>query len=159
MYYLSEFVNMSFEDAVGATREALKCRDFKVLAEIDLAEVLRMYLPVGSRPYAILATCNPRLAHRAIRADAEIGSIVFCNFVVHQCPDGRVEISAADPAATIGTINDVELMWVARELRSMVRHVIKDVASRPAPRSALGHRKQADRQLARILPKPRVARM
>jgi uncharacterized protein (DUF302 family) len=60
MYYFSEFVNMSFEDAIGATREALKHHDFEVLAEIDLAEVLRMHLADVSRPYAILATCSPR---------------------------------------------------------------------------------------------------
>jgi uncharacterized protein (DUF302 family) len=152
MYYFSEFVNMSFEDAIGATREALKHHDFEVLAEIDLAEVLRMHLAHGSRPYAILATCSPRLARRAIRAEAEIGSIVLCNFIVQQRPDGQVEISAADPAATIGAINDVELKWVARELRSMVQQVIEDVASRPAPRSALGDREQAGCQLAEVLP-------
>jgi uncharacterized protein (DUF302 family) len=151
MYYLSEFVNMSFEDAVEATREALKRHDFEVLAEIDLCKVLRMHIAVDSRPYAILATFNPRLARRAIRADAEIGSIVFCNFLVQQRPDGQVKISAADPAATIGAINDVELRWIARELRSMVQNVIEDVASQPTPRLVRGDRKPAGRQLVKVI--------
>jgi hypothetical protein len=85
---------------------------------------------------------QPAIARRAIRAEAEIGSIVLCN----------LEISAADPPATIGAINDVELKWVARELRSMVQQVIEDVASRPAPRLAPGDRKQAVRELAEVLP-------
>lgn len=120
MYYFSKSTNMSFEDAVATSREVLKRHQFTILAEIDLRKTLRRHLAVNFRPYIILSACSPQLARRAIEADDAIGSILLCNVVVQQHRDGHVEISAADPAATIGTINHVELMWVARELRSMI---------------------------------------
>jgi uncharacterized protein (DUF302 family) len=152
MYYFSKSANMSFEDAVATTREVLKSHHFTILADIDLGEVLRTHLAVDFRPYIILSACSPQLAHRAIEADNEIGSIMFCNLLVQQHRDGRVEISAADPAETIGTTNHVELTWIVRELRSMVQQVIDDIASRPASRPVLRDRDKASRQLAHALP-------
>jgi uncharacterized protein (DUF302 family) len=105
---------MNFEDAVITTKQALKRHHLAVLAEIDMGKALRRNLAVGFRPYLILSACSPQLALRSIQADNEIGSILLCNVVVQQHRDGRVEISAADPAATIGTTNHVDLMWVAR---------------------------------------------
>jgi hypothetical protein len=76
------------------------------------------------------------LAHRAIRTDEEIGSVVVSNIVVQQHDDGRVEISAADPVAAMGPINHVELMWVTRDIRSALRRVVDEVGYRPASRRA-----------------------
>jgi uncharacterized protein (DUF302 family) len=121
MHYFSNSTDMSFEDAVASTREALKRHHFAILAEIDLGKVLRRHLAADSRPYIILCACSPRLAHRAIEADNEIGPMVFCNLLVQQHRGGSVEISVTDPADTIGTINHVELAWLTRELRSKVQ--------------------------------------
>ena len=151
MYYFSKSTNMSFEDAVATSREVLKRHQFTILAEIDLRKTLRRHLAVNFRPYIILSACSPQLARRAIEADDAIGSILLCNVVVQQHRDGHVEISAADPAATIGTINHVELMWVARELRSMIQQVFDDVASRPACRPVSCDPEEPGRQLAHAL--------
>jgi uncharacterized protein (DUF302 family) len=132
VYYISNSTNMSFDDAVKATREALKRHHFAILAEIDLGKVLRRHLAVDSRPYIILCACSPQLTHRAIEADNEIGQMVFCNMLVQQHKGGSVQISATDPVGTIGTINHVELTWITRELRSKVQKVLDDVISRPS---------------------------
>src|SRR6516165_1903456 len=126
---------MSFDDTVATTREALKRHHFAILAEIDLGKVFRKYLAVDPRPYIILCACSPRLAHRAIEADNQIGPMVFCNLLVQQHKGGSVQISVTDPADTIGTINNVDLTWLTRELRSKVQQVIDDVTSRPASQS------------------------
>jgi uncharacterized protein (DUF302 family) len=139
MYNFSKSTNMSFEDAVATAREVLKRHHFAVLAEIDLRKALRRDLAVDFRPYTILSAYSPQLAHRAIQADDEIGSILLCNVVVQQHRDGRVEISAADPSATIGTINHVDLIWGARDLRSMVQQVVDDIESRPMSRRLESH--------------------
>jgi len=145
MHYFSKSGDMSFEDAVAATTEALKRHHFVILAEIDLRKAFSRYLAVDFRPYLILSACSPQLAHRAIQADNEIGSVLPCNVVVQQHRSGRVEISAADPAAMIGTINHVDLIWISRELRTLVQQVIDEVESWPKSGNAL---RKEDRELA-----------
>ena len=76
MYYFSNSTDMSFEDAVASTREALKRHHFAILAEIDLGKVLRRHLAVDFRPYIILSACSPRLStHFSLRVshDSESG--------------------------------------------------------------------------------------
>jgi uncharacterized protein (DUF302 family) len=146
MHYFSNSTDMSFEDAVAATKEALKRHHLAILAEIDLRKAFSRHLAVDFRPYLILSACSPQLAYRAIQADDEIGSILPCNVVVQQHRDGRVEISAADPAATIGTINHVDLIRISRDLRTLVQQVIDEVESWPKSGHAL--RKEANRELA-----------
>ena len=133
MYCYSNSTDMSFDDAVASTRDALKRHHFAILAEIDLGKVLRRQLAVDFRPYVIISACSPQLVPQSIEADNQIGSILLCNLVVQQHRDGRVEISVADPAATIGTINNVELISAARKLRFMVQQVIDSISSARVP--------------------------
>jgi uncharacterized protein (DUF302 family) len=148
MHYLSKRSTMSFEEAVAATRRALKRHHLAILAEIDLGAALKRELAVGSRRYLIFSACSPRLAHRAIELDSEIASILLCNVVVHEQGDDRVEICAADPLATIGTINHVELISIAQELQFLVQQAIDDIE--PFPRLQRGFRnsEEAGRQFA-----------
>ena len=87
-----------------------------------------------------------RFTRPPIRADDEIGSIVLCNVVIQQCNDGHVKISVADPAGSIGTINHVELIWVARDLRSLLQRAIDEVEYWPKSRSVLPEREEAARE-------------
>ena len=139
MYYLSNSTDMSFEEAVALTRDALKRHHFAILAEIHLGKVLRRQLAMDFRPYVIISACSPQLVSQTIEADNLIGSILLCNLVVQQHREGRVEISVADPAATIGTINHIELISVARKLRFMLQQVIDSISPARVP-TALGRR-------------------
>lgn len=152
MHYFCKSVTMSFEDAVAATKQALKRHHFAIVAEIDLRDAIRAHLGVDFCPYLILSTYSPQLARKAIEADDKIGSILTCNLVVQQKVNGGVEISAADPAATIGTINHVELVWVARKLRSLLRRTIDGVETFPECPRLLRDRDAGRRQLAHALP-------
>ena len=145
MYYFTKSVTMSFADAVAATKDALKRHDFTVFAEIDMRAAFKKHLAVDFRPYLILGACNPQLAHRAIRTDDEIGSIVLSNIVIQQREHGRVEISAADPVAAMGPINHVELIWLTRDIQSALRRALDQVEHRPKSRRVLHARGQAGR--------------
>jgi uncharacterized protein (DUF302 family) len=141
---------MNFEDAVAATKEALKRRHLAILAEIDLSKVLNRELAVDSRPYVILSAFSPPLAHRAIKLDSQTGSILIFNVTIQERGDGRVEIGAADPLATIGTINHVGLLWIAQELQSLVQHVIDDIEPLPKFRRSFRPESRADRSRERL---------
>jgi uncharacterized protein (DUF302 family) len=145
MHFLSKCLTMTFGDAVAATREALKRRRLAVLAQIDLGTALRRELAVDSRPYFIFSV---PLTRRAIQLDSEIGSLLLCNLVVQEDANGRVEISAADPLTTIGTINHVELTAIAQELQSLVQQVIDDIEPFPRLSRDFSNTEEADRQFA-----------
>jgi uncharacterized protein (DUF302 family) len=151
MHYLSKCLTMNFGDAVAATREVLKRRHLAIFAEIDLGKAMRRELAVDSQPYFMFSACSVPLAHRAIQLDSEIGSILLCNLVVQEHADGRVEISAADPLTTIGTINHVELMAIAQELQSLVQQIIDDIEPFPRPSLDFANSEEADRQFAHEL--------
>ena len=151
MHYFSKSVRMSFEEATVALRQALKHHHLEILAEIDLGHALRRHLAVDFRPYLILSACSLRLAHRAIEASDNIGSILLCNVVIQQHQKGLVEISTVDPATTIGTINHVDLMWTARELRSLVQQAIDDVETFAKSRHPSRHCEVAGRPLPHAL--------
>ncbi len=131
MHFFSKSVSMGFQEAVAATKEALKRQEFSILAEIDMHQVLRRDLAVDFRPYLILSACSPPLALRAINADDAIGSVLLCNVVVQEHSDGGVDISLADPGCTIGTINHVETISVAQELQSLARKLLDEIGSAP----------------------------
>ena len=139
MHYFSKSVRMSFEEATVALRQALKHHHLEILAEIDLGHALRRHLAVDFRPYLILSACSLRLAHRAIEASDNIGSILFCNVVV------QLHEKA--------TINHVDLMWTARELRSLVQQAIDDVENFAKSRHPSRHCEVAGRPLAHAYPR------
>jgi uncharacterized protein (DUF302 family) len=114
MHFFSTYASMGFADAVAAAKEALKRQKFSILAEIDMHQVLRKGLSVDLRPYLILSVCSLPLVHRAIEADDAIGSMLLCDVVIQEHNDGCVEISVVDPACTIGTINHIEMISIAK---------------------------------------------
>jgi uncharacterized protein (DUF302 family) len=131
MHFLSTYVSIGFVDALAAAKEALKHQGFAILAEIDMRQVVKERLSVDLRPYLILSACSLPLVHRAIKADDAIGSMLLCEVVIQERGDGYIEISAADPAYTIGTINHVEMISIAQELQSLLRKVMAEIEASP----------------------------
>ena len=126
-YYLSKPVNMSFDDAVISTKEALKRHSFRVLTEIDMKDNLKKGLNVDFRPYLILGACNAELTYRALKAEDKVGTMLPCNIVVQQQEDGLVEVAAVDPVASMQAIAHVVVDQVAQDIRSQLQHVIDEV--------------------------------
>ena len=126
-YYLSKSVNMSFDDAVISTKEALKRHSFRVLTEIDMKDNLKKGLNVDYHPYLILGACNAELTYRALEAEDKVGTMLPCNIIVQQQEDGLVEVAAVDPVASMQAITHVVVDQVAQDIRSQLQHVIDEV--------------------------------
>jgi uncharacterized protein (DUF302 family) len=128
-YHFSKTVDMSFNDAVMSTKKALKRHNFQVLTEIDMKDNFKKGLDADFRPYLILGACNPQLSYRALQAEDKIGTMLPCNVVVQQQGDGRVEVSAVDPVASMQAITHVVVSQVANDIRSQLQRVMDEVGS------------------------------
>ena len=126
-YHFSKTVDTSFDDAVVSTKEALKRHNFRVLTEIDMKDNFKKGLNVDFRPYLILGACNPELSYRALQAEDKIGTMLPCNVVLQQQEDGRVEVSAIDPVASMQAVTHVVLGQIAQNMRSHLQKVIDEV--------------------------------
>ncbi len=123
-YVFSKTLALPFADAITRTREALTAEGFGVITEIDVQKTLKDKLGVQFRPYMILGACNPELAHEALKLEPNVGAMLPCNVVVQGAGDGRTEISAIDPVASMQAIDNPELKKkagaVAKKLKAAI---------------------------------------
>lgn len=123
-YHFSKNVDLSFDEAIERTTAILKEEGFGVLTEIDIKETLKKKLDVDFRKYHILGACNPPNAYKALQAEGHIGLMLPCNVIVQEHEDGKVEVSAVDPIASMQAIENDELAEVAGTVHSMLKKVI-----------------------------------
>src|SRR5690349_2323091 len=110
-YGIEITVNRSFEDAVERVKSVFKEHGFGTLTEIDVQKTLKEKIGAEIEPYTILGVCNPSLAKRAIELEHEIGLLLPCNVLVHQC-GGHVRVSVQDPSGMMGHIGNPDLTCV-----------------------------------------------
>lgn len=128
-YHFSKIVDLPFDKAIEASIQALQRHGFGVLTEIDVKSTLKKKLDVDFRPYRILGACNPKMAFQALQAEDKIGTMLPCNVIVQQWEDGRIEVSAVDPTASMQAIDNPKLASIAGEVRDMLRQVVEEIGS------------------------------
>ena len=123
-YYFSTTLSLGFDDAVERTTAALKDGGFGIITEIDVKQTLKQKLGVDFRRYTILGACNPALAHQALQIEDKVGTMLPCNVVVQEIGEGKVEIAAVDPAASMASIENPKLKAIADGVREKLKAVI-----------------------------------
>ena len=126
-YYYTKIIDLSPDEAEARVREELEEEGFGVLTEIDVQATLKKKLDEDMRPYKILGACNPPYAHKALEAEDKIGTMLPCNVIVQQSDDGRTEVAAVDPVASMQAVDNEALRPIAEEIRDRLRRVIDRV--------------------------------
>ena len=126
-YYFTTFVDKSFTDTIDYVTEELKKNGFGVLTTIDVKEAMKNKLDVDFRNYQILGACNPPFAHKALLAEDKIGTMLPCNVIVQEHEDGKIEVSAIDPIASMQAVQNESLGAVAIEVQGMIKKVIENL--------------------------------
>lgn len=126
-YYFSKILNEDFDVAIEKVTEELKKEGFGILSDIDLQHALKKKLDVDYKKYRILGACNPHFAYKALKSEDKIGTMLPCNVIVQEHEDGKVEVSAVDPAASMMGVKNDSLTEIAGEVREMLERVIKNL--------------------------------
>ncbi len=123
-YYFSKTVEGDFDNVIEQVVGALKVEGFGVLTEIDVKEILKKKLNVDFKRYKILGACNPPFAYKALQTEDQVGSMLPCNITIIDQGEGKIEVAAVDPVASMQAIQNQSLASVASEVRGKLKSVI-----------------------------------
>lgn len=126
-YHFSKTIDRSFDQAIEDVTAALQGIGFGILCTIPVSEKLKGALDVDIPRYTILGACNPAFAYKALQCENKIGVMLPCNFVIQQKEEGKVEVSAVDPIASMSAIENAELGALAGEVRDLIKGVIDKI--------------------------------
>ena len=107
-------VDMPFDEAVEATKAALKEQGFGTLMEIDIKATLKEKIGAEKDDYVILGACNPRLADAALNLEPQLGLLLPCNVVVRR-EEGTTIVQALDPEIMVRVSGKEDLEEIAAE--------------------------------------------
>ncbi|WP_316185264.1 DUF302 domain-containing protein [Bradyrhizobium sp. SZCCHNRI1003] len=125
-YYFAKTVDLPFQRAVDKAIAELKARGFGVLTRIDVQATLKEKIGADLRPYVILGACNPKMAYQALQAENKIGTMLPCNLVVQEI-DGKTEVAAVDPVASMQAIQNNALATIAGHVAGELKAVIEAI--------------------------------
>ena len=125
-YYFNKIVDMTFEETIDKVTEELKKEGFGVLTQIDVTGTLKKKIDVDFRKYRILGACNPNFAYKALLEEDKIGTMLPCNVIVQEKPDGKIEVAAVDPIASMQAIQSDELGEIASQVQLKLKQVIEN---------------------------------
>jgi uncharacterized protein (DUF302 family) len=125
-YYFSQMLQAGFDEAVRRTAESLKSQGFGIITKIDVKDTFQKKLGVGFRNYRILGACNPALAREALELEDKIGTMLPCNVVVQETPQGT-EIAAIDPVASMAAVDNPRLKEAAGRVRELLQKALNDL--------------------------------
>jgi len=123
-YTLSTPTALSFDQAVARAREELAREGFGILCEIDVEATLKQKLDIEREPYLILGACNPSLAHEALEAEPELGTLLPCNVIVY-VHEGETHVAAVDAEQMLSIVGNEALGPTATEVRRRLATVVE----------------------------------
>ena len=126
-YYFAKTLAASFDEAIRRTTEALKREGFGLIMDIDVKDTLKKKINVDFRNYRILGACNPTLAHEALQIEDKVGTMLPCNVVVQDVGNGKTEVAAIDPVASMQAIDNPRLTHAAERVQAKLKQVIENL--------------------------------
>jgi uncharacterized protein (DUF302 family) len=126
-YYFSTVLDTDPDGAEQIVTAALAQEGFGVLTHIDVQATMKKKLDKDMPAYRILGACHPASAFKAIEAETMIGAMLPCNVVVRALEDGRTEVAAVDPLASMSAVENESLGAVATEVQQRLKKVIESL--------------------------------
>ncbi len=126
-YYISKKVDYTFDEAIEKITSKLQDEGFGIVTEINISNTFKMKLDVDFRNYRILGACNPGFAHKALGFEDKIGTMLPCNVIVQETEDGKCEIAAVDPVASMMAVDNNGVKEIAGIIKEKLQNAIEKV--------------------------------
>lgn len=126
-YYFEKTIEGEFEEVIKTVTDELEKEGFGVLTEINVTETLKKKLDVDFKKYRILGACNAPYAHKALKAEDKIGTMLPCNVIVQELGDGKIEVAAVNPMASMQAVKNKDLEEIASEIGNKLQNVINQL--------------------------------
>jgi uncharacterized protein (DUF302 family) len=126
-YYFSKTISSTFDEAVKLITAELKTEGFGVITEIRMHEKLKEKLEIDFKKYTILGACNPLYALKALQLEDKIGTMLPCNLLVIEQGDGKIEVAAINPVASMQTIANPDLYDVAHKVSQTLKNIVQHI--------------------------------
>ena len=123
-YYYNKTITGEFELVIEQVTEELKKEGFGVLTENDFSGTIKKKLDKDVPAYRILGACNPGFAYQAYQAEDKIGTMLPCNVIVQDAGNGKIEVSAVNPIASMMGVENESLATIAGEVKDKLERVI-----------------------------------
>jgi uncharacterized protein (DUF302 family) len=123
-YYFSAILEGNYDDVEQQVRDALKKEGFGVITYVEVDKTMKNKLDVDMQRYVILGACSPQHAYNALTVEDKIGTMLPCNVVIQEVDDGKFEVAAVNPIASMMAIDNEELVKVALEVTNKLKKVI-----------------------------------
>ena len=126
-YYFAKTIEKSFDDAIKLVTEGLKTEGFGIITEIRMDEKFKEKLGVDFKKYVILGACNPSYAYKALQMEDKIGAMLPCNVLVIDQGNGKTEVAAINPVASMRSIPNPNLYDVAHKVSQTLKHMVDHI--------------------------------
>lgn len=114
--------DVSFEEALRRTREALRSEGFGIPTEMDTQAIFRQKLLKETPARVILGACYATVAFEALEQDPDIAALLPCNVVVRDLEEGS-EVTAILPTALFtltGQVSSEHAIAIENRLRAVI---------------------------------------
>ncbi|WP_300441463.1 DUF302 domain-containing protein [Christiangramia sp.] len=126
-YHFNKTITGEFEEVIEKVTDELEKEGFGVLTEINVTETLKKKLDVDFKKYRILGACNAPYAHKALKAEDKIGTMLPCNVIVQEMGNGKIEVAAVNPMASMQAVKNKDLEQIAIEIGDKLKQVIAKI--------------------------------
>ena len=127
LYGMTTTVDGTFDETVAKVKDTFKRHGFGTMTEIDVRALLRDKIGQEIEPYTIVGICNPDMALRAIQAEHDVGLLMPCNVLVHEC-GGRIHVSLLDAVQMLAPAQNAALTAIAEEAKTRMSKALAEIA-------------------------------
>ncbi|HKJ06517.1 MAG TPA: DUF302 domain-containing protein [Flavobacteriaceae bacterium] len=126
-YYFKKTFEGDFTQSIEKVKQALKTEGFGVLTEIDIKKTMKEKLDADFNNYIILGACNPPFAYEALKAENKIGTMLPCNVIVQEIENGKIEVAAVNPKASMQAVKNESLASIASEITTKLQNALNQL--------------------------------
>ncbi len=125
-YYVNKTIVADIEKATELIKTELQKEGFGIVTQFDVNKALKEKMDVDFRPYRILGACNPPFALKSINAEDKIGTLLPCNVMLQEF-DGKTEIAIINPVAMMQSVENDEMLKIAKEIAVKLNKALSKV--------------------------------